>query len=81
MAYGKPVVATRVGGIPELVMHDESGLLVERGDKSAAVAAFAKLAGNPELRKRMGDAGAAIVLKKFDLKQNVQQLLQLYGVV
>ena len=80
MAYGKPVVATRVGGIPELVIHDESGFLVERGDKSAAVAAFAKLARNPELRKRMGDAGAAIVHKKFDLKQNVQQLLQLYGV-
>ena len=80
MAYGKPVVATRVGDIPELVMHDESGFLVERGDKAAAVAAFAKFASNPELRKRMRDAGAAIVSKKFDLRQNVQQLLQLYGV-
>ena len=80
MAYGKPVVATRVGGIPELVMHDESGFLVERGDRSAAVAAFAELARDPELRKKMGDAGAAIVRKKFDLKQNVQKLLQLYGV-
>ena len=74
------MVATRVGGIPELVMHEESGFLVDRGDKSAAVAAFAKLARSSELRKRMGDAGAAIVRKKFDLKQNVQKLLQLYGV-
>ena len=80
MAYGKPVVASKVGGIPELVMNEESGFLVERGDKSAAVAAFAKLARNPDLRKRMGDAGAAIVRKKFDLKQNVQKLLELYGV-
>ena len=79
MAYGKPVVATNVGGIPELVTQDKSGFLVERGDKPAAVAAFAKLASDPELRKRMGDAGAAVVRKKFDLKQNVQKLLQLYG--
>ena len=80
MAFGKPVVATRVGGIPELVEHRVSGLLVDRGDKRAAVAAFAELAGDSNLRKSMGNSGAAIVREKFDLKQNVQKLLQLYGV-
>jgi len=80
MAYGKPIVATKVGGIPELVEHGVSGFLVARGDKAATVAAFAELADDPGLRKKMGDAGAAIVREKFDLKQNVQKLLRLYGV-
>ncbi len=80
MAYGKPIVATKVGGIPELVENGVSGLLVDRGDQAATVAAFAELAADPGLRKKMGDAGAAIVREKFDLKQNVQKLLRLYGV-
>jgi glycosyltransferase involved in cell wall biosynthesis len=80
MAYGKPIVATRVGGIPELVKDGVSGFLVERGDKTSAAAAFIKLAGNPDLRKKMGDAGASMVQEQFDLKENVKKLLQLYGV-
>jgi glycosyltransferase involved in cell wall biosynthesis len=80
MAYGKPVVATKVGGIPELVKHGVSGLLVERGDKASTLQAFINLAGNAELRKQMGEAGAAIVREKFDLKQNVKKLLELYGI-
>lgn len=80
MAYGKPIIATRVGGIPELVKHGVSGFLVERSDKTAAAAAFAELASDPSLRAKMGDAGAAIVREKFDLKKNVKRLLQLYGV-
>ncbi|HEY5884034.1 MAG TPA: glycosyltransferase family 4 protein [Pyrinomonadaceae bacterium] len=79
MAYGKPIVATRVGGIPELVKDGLSGFLVKRGDVPATVEAFAQLSESLELRKRMGDAGAAIVREKFDLKQNVQKLLHLYG--
>jgi glycosyltransferase involved in cell wall biosynthesis len=80
MAYGKPVVATRVGGIPELVQDGITGFLVERGDTTAASAALSQLASDTDLRKKMGDAGTLLVKEKFDLKRNVSQLLQLYGV-
>jgi glycosyltransferase involved in cell wall biosynthesis len=80
MAYGKPIVATKVGGIPELVQDRVSGFLVERGDTTGATAALSELADNKDLRKKMGDAGALAVKEKFDLKTNVRQLLQLYGV-
>ena len=80
MAYGKPVVATRVGGIPELVDDDRSGFLVARGDTTTAAEKLDKLARDSALRRRMGDAGRQIVRQKFDLKRNVEQLLRLYGV-
>jgi glycosyltransferase involved in cell wall biosynthesis len=80
MAHGKPIVATRVGGIPELVEDGVSGFLVERGDTTAATAALSEIASNADLRKKMGDAGALAVKERFDLKRNIRQLLQLYGV-
>lgn len=80
MAFRKPIVATKVGGIPELVQDGISGFLVERGNTTAATAALSRLARNENLRKQMGDAGASAVKEKFDLKRNVSQLLQLYGV-
>lgn len=52
-AFGKPVVATEVGGIPELVEHGVTGLLVHPGDVGALADAICTLLGNPELRKQM----------------------------
>jgi glycosyltransferase involved in cell wall biosynthesis len=78
MAFGRPIVATRVGGIPELVADDVSGYLVERGDPAAAAEKLDRLANDPNLRSKLGDAGRQIVLEKFDLKRNVAQLIQLY---
>ena len=54
MAYGKPIVATRVGGIPELVDDGLSGFLVDRGDTVSAAEKLDWLAKNPELRRRDG---------------------------
>jgi glycosyltransferase-like protein len=57
MACGKPVVATKVGGIPELVRDGVDGILVEAGDEDALARSIIRLLGDPSLRKRMGDAG------------------------
>ena len=78
MAYGKPIVATRVGGIPELVTDDLSGFLVKRGDPAAAAEKLDRLANDPNLRRKLGEAGRRIVQEKFDLKRNVAQLIRLY---
>ena len=58
-ACGLPVVAPRVGGLPEVVVDGETGLLFDPGDESAAVAAILHLAADPILRERMGRAAAA----------------------
>ena len=80
MSYGKPVIATRVGGIPELVTDNESGFLVEGGDVNALAEKILKLMSDPALRERMGQAGRRTVDAKFDLQKNVGQLVKAYGI-
>jgi glycosyltransferase involved in cell wall biosynthesis len=53
MACGVPVVASSVGGIPEMVQHDENGLLVEPGDPDALARAMNLVLGDPRLRRRL----------------------------
>lgn len=55
MSTGLPVVASRVGGIPEFVEHGAGGLLIEPGSREAIVGAVRQLAAEPELRRAMGD--------------------------
>ncbi len=80
MACGKPVVATRVGGIPEIVRDGETGFLVPRGDTAQIADRILQLLADRELRERFGRAGRQSVAAKFDLKQNVAQLLHLYDI-
>jgi len=80
MVSGKPVVATRVGGIPELIEDGETGFLVARGDTAQIADRILKLLASTDLRRRLGEAGRRVAHAKFDLKKNVAQLLQLYGV-
>src|SRR2546425_12634909 len=56
MAAGRPVVASRVGGLAEAVVHEETGLLVPPGDPTALAAAPARPARDPDLRARLGAA-------------------------
>lgn len=58
-AYGLPVVAHAIGGVPEAVIDEETGLLVPPGDQPALTAAFTRLLADPALRRRLGDAGRA----------------------
>jgi len=79
MAFGKPIVATRVGGIPELVVDEVSGFLVERGDSETVAKRILKLVGDSDLREQMGRAGFHITRENFDLERNVSQMIRLYG--
>jgi len=79
MAFGKPVIATRVGGIPELIVDDGPGVLVERGDSSEVAERIIRLLANPELARTMGRKGQQAVAEHFNLATNVRKLLVSYG--
>jgi glycosyltransferase involved in cell wall biosynthesis len=81
MAHETPVVASRVGGIPELINDGESGYLVERGDAEKMSHRVLKLVNDAALRARMGRAARQTVEAKFDLKMRVAQLVESYGIV
>ncbi len=76
MALQKPVLATRVGGIPEFVRDGVDGLLVEVDDVAGTSAALLRLA-DPDLRARLGAAGKARVLQEFSLTRQAESLLAL----
>jgi glycosyltransferase involved in cell wall biosynthesis len=65
MAAGVPVVATRVGGIPELITHGETGLLVPPGDPSSLAGAIGILLDDPDLRRRMGARARETASQRF----------------
>lgn len=78
MAAGLPVVATRVGGVPELVVDGETGFLVPPSDAAALAAALQRLLDDPELRARLGAAGRARAEEHFALDSFVEGHLDLY---
>jgi glycosyltransferase involved in cell wall biosynthesis len=73
-------VATRVGGIPELVKDGETGFVVERGDAEAIAESILTLAADRELRKQMGSAGLVVANARFDLKRNVGRVVRSYRI-
>lgn len=78
MAYGKPVVGSRIGGIPELIEDGETGLLFEAGDADSLLAALNKLMGDKALRQKMGKAGHQRVEQYFSLEKHHQGLMNIY---
>jgi hypothetical protein len=68
---GIPVVGTRIGGIPELVLEEKTGLLVDPESPQALARALHRLAVNPDERRWMGSQGRAWVLEQFTLKRMV----------
>ena len=79
MAAGLPVVATKVGGVPELVLEGETGFLVPPGDPHSLAAALERLLDDSELRGRLGAAGRIRVEERFDLVSTRQAHLDLYS--
>jgi glycosyltransferase involved in cell wall biosynthesis len=63
MSTGCPVVASRIGGVADLVSDGETGILVEPGDPLALRQAIELLLANPDLRKRMGQCGLRKVVE------------------
>ena len=76
MGSGVPVIASNLSGIPELVNHELTGLLVPPRDATSLAHALERYLKNPELRRRLGDAGREKVTGEFDLNQNAARLAQ-----
>lgn len=79
MASARPVVSTRLAGIPELVVDGDTGILVSPGDRSELIAALAKLLCDRELRMRYGRAGRVRIEQHFQIERTVAPLLKLLG--
>lgn len=77
-ATGRPVIASRLSGIPEAIEDGVQGLLVEPGDARGLADAIARLAGDPALRERLGAAARERMLREFDLTTNARQLAGLF---
>jgi glycosyltransferase involved in cell wall biosynthesis len=78
MACAKPIVATRVGGIPEVVEDQVTGLLVPPRDHKALAAAIVRQLRDPELRRRMGHAGLRRVRERFNVDRMVAETAAVY---
>jgi glycosyltransferase involved in cell wall biosynthesis len=73
-----PVVASDAGGLPEVVEHGVTGLVVPRGDATALAGAISTLLGDSALRRRMGLAGRARALRLFDWDRTAERFEEIY---
>ena len=78
LASGCPVVATRVGGVPDVVTDGEDGFLVEPGDVEELAARLAQLANDPDLRGRMGAAGRERMRSRYAVDRLIDDIDRLY---
>jgi glycosyltransferase involved in cell wall biosynthesis len=78
LASGTPVVANRVGGVPDVVRDGVDGFLVEAGDVEGAAERLATLAFDPALRARLGEAGRGRVLRRYSVARLVDDVDRLY---
>ena len=72
-----PTIVSRAGGIPETILHQETGLMVEPGNVSAWVKAICWMLENPTEAKCLGEKGKAFVTTKFSRESNTAQLIEL----
>jgi colanic acid/amylovoran biosynthesis glycosyltransferase len=79
MAHGRPVVASAVGGLLDLVVDGETGIHVPPGDVAALRAALERLLADTELRQRMGEAGRRRAAERFSWDAVTRETLELYA--
>ena len=78
MAEARPVVASRVGGVDEVAVDGETGILFEPGDVQSLAEALLKLIRDHQLAEDMGRAGRARVLEKFSIEKTVKETVRIY---
>jgi glycosyltransferase involved in cell wall biosynthesis len=78
MAAGRPVIASRVGGIPAIVEHGKNGVLVPPGDAEALAAAIADVIDRPERARALGEAARARIDESFSVGAMVQTIERVY---
>jgi glycosyltransferase involved in cell wall biosynthesis len=81
LASGVPVVASRVGGIPEVVVPGRTGSLVPPGDPAALADSVARLLSDDDERRRLGEAGRRAIVDEFSWQQAGARTLELYRAV
>jgi glycosyltransferase involved in cell wall biosynthesis len=79
MASGLPVVATTVGGLPDVVRHEQTGLLADPHDELALIDGIVRLAQEPDLRARFGRCGRSHVMEHHSLTRLATELRELYS--
>lgn len=79
MSAGLPIIATKVGGIPDVITSGQEGLLVDPGDVKALAEAICTLLGNPGMRSEMADNGRATFRKEFSAEIVMDKLSTIYG--
>jgi len=78
-ACGKPVVVSNVGGLPEVVENDVTGIIVKANDIETTTDAIEKLIHDKELREKFGKAGRIRVKNKFNWQKNVNDMINIYN--
>lgn len=79
MAAGKPVVATAVGGVPELVEDGVTGILVPPGETEALAGGILRVLSDPGLRESMGQRAQEVALERFDIARTAREYEALYS--
>jgi glycosyltransferase involved in cell wall biosynthesis len=79
MSWRLAVIATPVGGVPQVIQHDRNGMLVEPGDIEAIAAALLRLLDDVALRERLGTAARATIETRFSIAIAVERLSAIYG--
>ncbi len=77
-SMGVPVIATRVGGVPDAVSDGVGGFLVEPGDIESLASKIKELASDPALRRKLSESGREWVLQKFDWRENAKMMEKVY---
>ena len=78
LAAGKPVIASLVGGIPEVVRHEQNGLLVQPANHDALAAAMLRLLADPALRANLASAGLILARRELSFEEKAELVLESY---